>query len=106
MRIDEETKRPGPFCTSNANEDKMLVLEISDWVNGHSKLKKKKKESTIAGVLLREWWDRGLDLRHRVADWAVHIFREHHKEADSGAVKGDKGCEEEWVDGHCQRRLV
>ena len=34
----------------------------------------------------------------RVADWAVHIFREHNKEADLWAGKGVKGSEEEWVD--------
>ena len=37
-------------------------------------------------------------LRQRVADWAVHIFREHTKDADSWAGKGFKGREEEWVD--------
>ena len=38
---------------------------------------------------MREWWDRGVDLRRRVADWAAHIFREYNKEAD---VKN------EWID--------
>ena len=41
---------------------------------------------------------RGLHLRHHVADWAIHIFREHNKEADSLAGKGVKGREVEWVD--------
>ena len=86
-------------------EDKKLMLEmrsvrkrIVDWVNGLAKLKT--CESTIATAqnLLWEWWDRGVDLRRRVADWAVHIFREHNQEADIWAGKGVKGSEEEWTD--------
>ena len=71
---------------------------VVDWVNGHSKLKT--KQSTIASGqnLLGKWWARGLDLRHRVAQWATHIFREHKKEADSWAGKGVKGRDEEWAD--------
>ena len=30
-----------------------------------------------------------MDLRQRVADWAIHIFREHNKEADASARKGN-----------------
>ena len=57
-------------------------------------------ESTIATAqyLLWERWGRGVDLRGRVADWAVHIFREYNREADAWAGKGVKGREEEWVD--------
>ena len=86
-------------------EDKKLMLEIRsdsktivDWVNGLAKLKT--KESTIGSVQnnLREWWRRGVNPRHRAADWAVHIFREHNKEADSWARNGVKGHEKEWVD--------
>ena len=40
----------------------------------------------------------GVDLRRRVADWAVHVFREHNKEDDFWAGKGVKGREEEWTD--------
>ena len=60
-------------------------------VTGHAKLKT--RESTIAIVqnLLREWLRRGVDLRQRVADWAIHMFREHNKEADSWIGKGVKG---------------
>ena len=29
-----------------------------------------------------EWWENGVDLCQRIGDWAVHIFREHNKEAD------------------------
>ena len=91
------TKKPwdlAPLVLEVPAEDKTLV----DWVNGHAKLKM--KESTIASVqnLLREWWGRGVDLRKRVAVQAIHIFREHNKEADSWARKGVKGREEEWVD--------
>ena len=74
-------------------EDKKLMLEIRrdsktivDWVdNRHVKLTR--KESTIASVqnILRNRWERGVDLRHRVDDWASHIFREHNEEADSWA---------------------
>ena len=71
---------------------------IVDWVNGHSKLKT--KESTIASVqnILRDWWGRGAAFRQRVADWAIHIFFQHHKEANSWAGRGVKGHEKEWVD--------
>ena len=33
-----------------------------------------------------------------MADWAIHIFREHNKKADSWAAKGVKGREEKQVD--------
>ena len=82
-------------------EDKKLVLGIMgdsktivDWVNGHAKM----KTNATAQNFLWEWWGRGVDPRRRVADWAVHIFREHHKEADFWAWKGVKGREEEWTD--------
>ena len=56
---------------------------VVDWVSGHSKLKTKECTVARAQNLLREWWSRGLDLRHRVPDWAINIFLEHNKEADS-----------------------
>ena len=60
------------------------------WVNGHAALKT--RESTIASVqnLLREWLRRAVDLGQRVADWAIHMFREHNKEADSWTGKSVK----------------
>ena len=69
-----------------------------DWVRGHAKLGT--WESTIATAknLLQEWWSRGVDQRRSVADWALHIFREHNKEADFWAGKGVKGSAEEWID--------
>ena len=48
---------------------------------------------------LREWWGRAVDLKNRGDDCAVHIIREHNKEADAWAGKGARGREEEWVDG-------
>ena len=85
-------------------KDKKLVLKIwsdrktiKDWVNGHSKLKTWESTLATAQNLLWEWCSRGVDLRRRVADWAVHIFREHNKEADFWAGKGVKGREEEWT---------
>ena len=78
-------------------EDKAPMLDIRgdsktivDWVNGHAKLKT--WESTIATAqnLLWEWWGRGVDLRRCVADWTVHICREHNSEADFWAGKGVK----------------
>ena len=98
-RATEETKRPGSLIPEMPTEDKKMILEIRGdsktiVVKGHSKLKT--KERTIASLqnLQREWWGRGMDLRQRVADWAVHIFPEHNKEADSWAGKGIKGHEE------------
>ena len=46
----------------------------------------------------REWRGSGLDLRRRVDDGAVHIFREHNEEADAWAERGVRGRHEEWED--------
>ena len=69
-----------------------------DWINGHAKLKT--RECTVAQThnLLRAWWARGVHSRQRTAEWATHIFREHHKEAHAWAEKGAKGQVDEWVD--------
>ena len=71
---------------------------IAGWVNGHAQLKS--KESTTASVqnLLRDW-GRAVDPRQRVADWAIHTCREHHKEADSLAGTAIKGREKR-MGGH------
>ena len=37
-------------------------------------------------------------LRQRTGEWITHTFREHNKEADLWADKGEKGRVEEWVD--------
>ena len=102
---DEGTKRLGTPCTRDAGgrqeagarnqgDSKTIVC----WVSVQVKLRT--REGTIASAqnLLREWWGRGVDLRQRVADWVLHIFREHNKKPDSWAGKGVKGREEEWVD--------
>ena len=60
----------------DASDEKKGMLEImvgSNWVNGHAKSK-----SAAAQTFL---WSRGVDLQRHVADWTVHIFREHNKEA-------------------------
>ena len=64
-----------------------------------SRKAKKTPISTIAAQKqMRDWWCRGTDLRRRVADWQVHICREHIKEAGAWVGKGARGREEEWVD--------
>ena len=45
-----------------------------------------------------EWWKKAVDLCQRIGDWAVHIFREHNKEADLWAGFGAKGINMEWID--------
>ena len=37
---------------------------------------------------------KAVDLKHRRDDWAVHIFGEHHKEADAWAEKGALGLKD------------
>ena len=54
---------------------------IVGWVNGHGKPKTWEITVATAQNLQWEWWVCEADLRQRVADWAVHIFREHNKEA-------------------------
>ena len=49
-------------------------------------------------IQLMERWKEGVDLCQRIGDWAVHIFREHDKEADSWASFGAKGISMEWKD--------
>ena len=49
-------------------------------------------------IQLVEWWKMGVDLSQRIGDWAVHIFRDHNKEADLLAGYGAKGISKEWKD--------
>ena len=42
---------------------------------------------------LGEWWSKDVNLRRRVNYWAVHIFREHNKEADAWAEKWARGID-------------
>ena len=81
-----------PLVPWKPTSDKRLTLEIRgdsktvvDWVNGHAKVKSLESTITTAQNLLWRWWSRGVDLRRRVADWAVLIFREQNKDADVGA---------------------
>ena len=46
----------------------------------------------------REWWCKGVDLRRRVDDWAIHTFREHNEEADAWAGREVGGRTEGWED--------
>ena len=104
---DKQRKKPRdlePLVLETPAEDKKLMLEIRsdskttvDWVNGHAKLKTWASIIATAQNLLRKWCCRGVDLRRRVADRAVHIFREHNREADTWAGKGVNGREEEWI---------
>ena len=50
------------------------------------------------GMQNRGRGSRAVDLRQRVADWAILIFREHNKKADALSVEGVKGRIGEWVD--------
>ena len=80
-----ETKRFEPLVLENPTSDKKLMLVISgdsktvDWVNGHAKLKTPDGTVAAAQKLTWRWWSRSVDLWRRVADWAVHIFREQIK---------------------------
>ena len=101
----KKPRDPDPLILEEPAKNKKFILQmrgdsktIVDWVNGHAKLKT--KEDTIASPqsIKWDWWGRRVDVRQRVADWAIHIFRVHSKEADSWAVNGVKSREEEWVD--------
>ena len=67
-------------------EDKKLILEIRrdrrSWIGSMATPNRSDVQN-----LLRERWSCGLDLRHRVADRAIHIFQELCKEADICAGK-------------------
>ena len=71
---------------------------IVGWVNGHAKMKTRVRTVEIAQNFLRNWWGRKIRLRQRTGEWITHTFREHNKEADLWADKGEKGRVEEWVD--------
>ena len=50
--------------------------------NGSAKLKTPDGTVVAAQNLMWKWWSRGVDLRRRVADWALHFFSEQNKGAD------------------------
>ena len=83
-RHPEERAKRALLVPENPTSDKKLMLNIRvdsktvvEWVNGHAKWKT--PESTVAAAqnLMWKWWSRGVDLRRRVAEWAVHIIRDH-----------------------------
>ena len=86
------------------------ILRSSNWLSGVTArpwwtgpTAAQSKKTTVDAVRsaqkqLRDWWDRGVDLRRRADDWAIHIFGEHDKEADTWAEKGVRGQQEEWWD--------
>ena len=58
---------------------------VVDWINGKAKQKVSYRAIETIQIQLMEWWKQGADLSQRIGDWAVHIFREHNKEADLSA---------------------
>ena len=102
--FDTKTASQGRRDDQLPAEDKQFVQEVKRdsntivyWTMVMPNLKT--EESTIAIVqnFLKEWCGRGVDLRQRVADWAVHIFHEH-KEAGPWAARGVNCRQDEWVD--------
>ena len=71
---------------------------VVDWINGKAKQKVSYRAIATIQIELMEWWKKGVDLCQRIGDWAVHIFREHNKEADLWASFGAKGISMEWKD--------
>ena len=70
-----------PLVLENLTSDKKMMMEIRsdskpvvDWVNGSAKLKTPNGTVVAAQNLMWKWWSRGVDLRRRVADWALHFF--------------------------------
>ena len=71
---------------------------VVEWIKGKAKHKTTVEATEVAQKQSREWWYRGVDLRRRVGDWAVHIFRGHYIEADAWAGREVRGRTEEWED--------
>ena len=57
------------------------------WTRSVARQDKGRQESAVGNVQrqLGEWWCRAVELKNRGDDRAVHIFREHNKEADACA---------------------
>ena len=68
-----------------------------DWINGKAKQKKASSIINSTQKQLLNWWKQEVDLSHRTADWAVHVFREHNTEADQWAAHGAKGQVLGWI---------
>ena len=68
---------------------------VVDWISGHANHASAVSYLGAAQEQLRDWWSRGVDVRGRVDDWAIHIFREHNTEADAWAEKEVRGRQDE-----------
>ena len=71
---------------------------VVDWINGKAKQKVSYRAIATIQIQLMDRWKKGVDLCHRIGDWAVPIFREHNKEPDLWASFGAKGISMEWKD--------
>ena len=71
---------------------------VVDWINVKAKQNVSYRAIETIQIQLMEWWEKGGDLCQRIGDWAVHIFREHNKEADLWAGLRAKGISMEWND--------
>ena len=70
---------------------------VVDLINGKAKQKVSYRAIEIIQIQLMEWWKMASTCA-KGGDWAVHIFREHNKEADLWAGFGAKGISMEWND--------
>ena len=107
--VDKKKESKGTVPTKNPRDlplpnlgtlvlGELLTLEIKrdnktvvDWMNGHTKMKKRIGTIERAQNLLRDCFGRGIRSRKRTTEWVTHTFREHSKEADLWARKGAKG---------------
>ena len=71
---------------------------VVDWIDGKAKQKVSYRAIETLQIQLRERWEKGVDLCHRIGDWAVHICQEYNKEADLWAGFGAKGISMECND--------
>ena len=58
---------------------------VAGWVNGKARETEARGATGGTQCDLHEWWGDKANMRERVNDWAMHIFREHTKEADAWA---------------------
>ena len=84
------TKKPrylAPPALDVPVEDNKLVRQQNNHWLGQRTCKTVDERGHISSVqnVQRDWWGRGVDLRHSAADWPIHIFSEHNKETDSWA---------------------
>ena len=76
---------------------------VVDWINGKAKQKVSSRAFEIIQIQRMEWWKKGVDLCHGIGDWAVHIFREHNKEAEIDWTKVTGICG--FWDGSCNDKV-